>query len=289
MRLPAPITIETGSKTFEMGRDGRVRRTAAPPSPYPRAAGWFPGTGTWYMLREHELIVGRGHKALWRSRLQIPSPWRLGVIAAGAHAVAFQFEHKLYVASRGGAEHPVAHREMPLGWTAAGLYTYAYQGRRLLLRSTTGRLVKVIAKRPLGSDDYVLNGSLYFIVRGAVMRAQGRQTQRIASLKQLGLSANVWTQPLGRYIEMQDDHRLVVLRANGSELASTPLPPGRAGGAGLIGSVAVAPAGDAVAFTTASDSSAGGSAGVETVYRLAAGTHTAIPVHRDSMSASKTI
>jgi hypothetical protein len=236
------------------------------------------------MLREHELVVGRGHRALWRSHLQIPSRWRLGVIAAGARAVAFQFEHKLYVAPLGGAERPVARRELPLGWTATGLYTYAYQGRRLLLRSHTGRLIKVIARRPLGSDDYVVDGSLYFIVDGAVMRARGTRIELIASLKELGLSADGFMQPLGRYLELQDNHRLVVLRANGSELASTPLPPGRASGEGLIGSVAVSAGGAAVAFTTTSNSSARGSAGTETVYLLAAGTHTAMPVHREAGS-----
>lgn len=216
--------------------------------------------------------------------MHIASPWRLGVVAAGPHAVAFQAHHKLYLAPLGGVERPVAWREFPLGWTRDGLYTYRYQGRELLLRSVTGRLVKVIARRPLGSDDYVVNGNLYFIARGAVMRAQGTRTELIAPLKRLGLSADVWMQSLGRYIQLQDDHRLVVLRANGSELASTPLPPGGARGEGLIGSIAVSPHADAVAFTTASDSSAGGSAAVETVYLLAAGTHTAIPVHREAGS-----
>jgi hypothetical protein len=283
-RLPAPITITAGRATYRIGRDGRVLRTAAPPSPYPRAASWFPATDTWYMLRRHHLVVGRGHRALWRSRMQIASPWRLGVVAAGPHAVAFQAHHQLYLAPLGGVERPVARREFPLGWTRDGLYTYRYQGRELLLRSVTGRLVKVIARRPLGSDDYVVNGNLYFIARGAVMRAQGTRTELIAPLKRLGLSADVWMQSLGRYIQLQDDHRLVVLRAKGSELASTPLPPGGARGEGLIGSIAVAPHADAVAFTTASDSSAGRSAGVETVYLLAAGTHTAIPVHREAGS-----
>jgi hypothetical protein len=283
-RLPAPITITAGRASYRIGRDGRVRRTAAPPSPYPRAASWFPATDTWYMLRRHHLVVGRGHRALWRSRMQIASPWRLGVVAAGPHAVAFQAHHQLYLAPLGGVERPVARREFPLGWTRDGLYTYRYQGRELLLRSVTGRLVKVIARRPLGSDDYVVNGNLYFIARGAVMRAQGTRTELIAPLKRLGLSADVWMQSLGRYIQLQDDHRLVVLRAKGSELASTPLPPGGARGEGLIGSIAVAPHADAVAFTTASDSSAGRSAGVETVYLLAAGTHTAIPVHREAGS-----
>jgi hypothetical protein len=258
VRLPASVTIEAGSNTFEIGRDGRARRVPAAPSPFPRTASWFPATDTWFILQHRHLVVGRGHRAFWRSRMQIASRWRLGVVAAGSNAVAFQAHHKLYVAPLGGAERPVARREFPLGWTRDGLYTYRYEGRQLLLRSVTGRLVRVIARRPLGSDDYVVGGSLYFIVGGSVMRAHGTRTELIAPLK-------------------QDDHRLVVLRANGSELASTQLPPARASGEGLIGSIAVAPHADAVAFTTASESSAG----VETVYVLAAGTHPAIPVHRE--------
>jgi hypothetical protein len=50
------------------------------------------------MLQHHHLVVGRGQKALWRSHLLVPSRWRLGLIAVGSHDVAFQFEHKLYIA-----------------------------------------------------------------------------------------------------------------------------------------------------------------------------------------------
>ncbi len=279
MRLPAPITITAGRAIYRIGRDGRVRRTAAPPSPYPRAASWFPATDTWYTLRDHRLVVGRGHKALWRSRLQVPSRWRLGVIAAGAHAVAFQFEHKLYVAALEGTERPVAHRELPLGWTAAGLYTYSYKARALLLRSDSGRLVKVIAGH--ATNYSVADGSLYFFKSGVLWSAHGARIERLASLKRLGLSTNSWLEPLGRFLEVQDGDRLVVLRDDGSVFASTRLPPGHETDVSLVGFPAISTRVGAVAFATVTDQSAGGTVGTETVYVLRSGEQEATPVHSE--------
>jgi hypothetical protein len=282
--MPAPITITAGRGSYRIGRDGRVRRTAAQRSPYPKAAAWFPGTDTWYMLRQHHLVVGRGYKALWRSRLQVPSRWRLGVVAAGAHAVAFQFEHKLYVAALEGTERPVAHRELPLGWTAAGLYTYSYKARALLLRSDSGRLVKVIAGH--ATNYSVADGSLYFFKSGVLWSAHGARIERLASLKRLGLSTNSWLQPLGRFLEVQDNDRLVVLRDDGSLLASTRLPPGREADVNLVGSPAVSPGAGVVAFATVTDQSPSATVGTETVYVLRSGEQEATPVHSEHGSFS---
>ena len=278
-RLPAPITIAAGRATYRIPRDGRVLRAAAPPSPDPRGASWFPGTGTWYVLRDHRLVVGRGQKALWRSDLRVPSRWRLGVIAAGAHAVAFQFEHKLYVAPLGGTERPVAHRELPLGWTAAGLYTYSYKARSLLLRSDSGRLVKVIAGH--GTNYNVADGSLYFLRDGALWRAHAARVKRLASLKRLSLSTNSWLQALGRFLELEDDHRLVVLRDDGSVFASTRMPPGRDTNVNLVGSPVVSPRVGSVGFATVTDQSPNRAVGTETVYVLRLGAHQATPVHSE--------
>jgi hypothetical protein len=283
-RLPAPITIAAGRATYRIGRDGRVHRAAAPSNPYPRAAIWFPGTGTWYMLQQHHLVVGRAHKALWHSHLQVPSRWRLGVVAAGTRAVAFQFEHKLYIARFRGVERPVAPRELPLGWGAAGLYTYSYKARALLLRSSAGRPLAVIARRPLGSDYYFANGGLYFIARGVLMRATGMRAQHLASLKSLGLSADSWAQSLGRFVELQDDHRLVVLRDDGSVFASTRLPPGSETNVDLVGSPAVDPRAGVLAFATVTDQSAHRTVGTETVYLLRSGANEAIAVHGETGS-----
>ncbi|MGZ4181322.1 MAG: hypothetical protein ACXVUL_11665 [Solirubrobacteraceae bacterium] len=280
VRLPASITISTGRATYRIGRAGRLRRVAAAPSPYPKAAIWFPGTGTWYMLSHHQLVVGRGRRALWRSHLRVASRWHLGVIAAGSRAVVFQFEHKLYLARFGAAERPIARRELPIGWTADGLYTYAYQGRRLLLRSDNGRLVKVIAR--LGTDYYVANGSLYFVKSGVLWRAHGARIERLASLKGLGLSTDSWLEPLGRFLELEDNHRLVVLHDDGSMFAWTRLPPGHETDVSLVGSPAVSPRAGVVAFATVTDRSADRTVGTETVYLLRSGAHQATPVHTEN-------
>ena len=214
--LPAPITITTGRVGFRLARDGAIRRVTATTSPFPPGVTWFPATGTWYMIEHGRLVVGLGRRRLWHSQEKFTSRFTLGVIIASSRRVAFQHDRQLYLAPLGGAERPVADREMPLGWTPGGLYTYAYQGRRLLLRSDSGALVKVIARRPLGSDYHAADGRLYFIDRGVLMSAEGTRTRRLASLSRLGMSTDSWLQPVGAMAELEDSRGLVVVRANGS-------------------------------------------------------------------------
>jgi hypothetical protein len=292
LRLPAPITIAAGqvigNVSFLVGRDGRIRRIDNPrsQSPFPRDAVWFPGTGTWFRIRHRHLIVGRGRPALWRSHGEIASRWQLGVVTLGPHTVAYQHDHKLYLAPLRGVERPVASREMPLGWTTGGLYTYRYQGRELLLRSDTGALLRTIARQPLGSDYVVINGSLYFITHGMLESASRAGTRRLASPASLGSSAGPWLQPLGRLVELQDNSRLVVVRPDGSVFAWTRLPLSQGETEGISSSLVVDPQGNAVAFTAAAaESNDPGAArlahGTEMVYLLRAGAHTAIPLHTE--------
>jgi hypothetical protein len=135
-----------------------------------------------------------------------------------------QHDHKLYLAPLRGVERPVASREMPLGWTTGGLYTYRYHGREQLLRSDTGALLRTIARQPLGSDYVVMDGSRYFITHGMLESASRAGTRRLVSLASLGLSAGPWLQPLGRLLELQDNSRLVMVRHDGSVFAWTRLP-----------------------------------------------------------------
>ena len=146
-RLPAPVTITAGHAAYRIARDGRVSHTSPPRSPYPRDATWFPGTNTWYRIEHTHLVVGRGRKALWRSHQDIAAN-QIGLIAAGPKAVTFQHDHRLYIAPLGGVERPVASRELPLGWTTGGLYTYSYPRRELLLRDNTGTVMKAIGRQP---------------------------------------------------------------------------------------------------------------------------------------------
>jgi hypothetical protein len=200
--------------------------------------------------------------------------------------VAFQHDHKLYLAPLRGAERPVARAELPLGWAHGGLYTYRYQDRELLLRSDTGALLKTIARRPLGSDYFVAHGSLYFITHGVLVSAHGTRTRRLASLRGLGLSAGPWLQSLGRLIELQDNNRLVVLRPDGTEFAWTPLPRSHGQAESISSSLVAAPRGSAVAFAAAAGESNDPDAarrahGTETVLLLRAGARLAVPVHTE--------
>jgi hypothetical protein len=295
LRPPGPVTIAAGqvigNVSFVVGRDGRIRRMRTPRSqgPFPRDAVWFPGTGTWFRIRHRHLIVGRGRTGLWRSHGEIASRWQLGVVALGPRGVAYQHDHKLYLAPLRGVERPVASREMPLGWTTGGFYTYRYQGRELLLRSDTGALLRTIARQPLESDYVVTNGSLYFITHGLLESTSRAGTRRLASLASLGFSAGPWLQPLGRLLELQDNSRLVVVRADGSVFAWTRLPRREGETEGISSSLVADPQGNAVAFTAAAgeshDSDAARPApGTETLYLLRAGAHTAIPVHTERVA-----
>ncbi len=202
--------------------------------------------------------------------------------------VALQHDHELYLATLHGAERPVASREMPLGFTHGGLYTFGYQGRRLLLRSDTGALLKTIARRPLGGDYLTAGGRLYFIAHGVLMSALGSRAQRLASLAGLGMSAP-WLQSIGRLLELQDNSRIVVLRPDGSVFASTTLPRADGKTESISSSLVVAPDASAVAFTAAAGESNDPNAtrrahGTETIYLLRPGSHAATPIHTEHVA-----
>ncbi len=194
----------------------------------------------------------------------------------GPGDVAFQHDHRLYLASLAGPERPVARRELPLGWARGGLYTYRYHPRELLLRSDGGALIKTIARQPLGSDYFVSDGSLYFIADGVLERANGRRIHRLAALASLGVSRDSYLQSVGRLLELEDNQRLVVLDRDGALFASIALREGHSGG--LSSSLVPAPHAGVVAFASTSSH---GSSFAETVYLLHRGAHRAVPLHTE--------
>ncbi len=280
--LPAPIVITAGPVSFEIARDERITHLRTPASVIPTDAGWQPLTNTWYLVRRGgQLVVGRTHQTAWRSPSGFTSESRLGVIALGPRAVAFQHDHKLWLAPLDGSPRPVATRESPVGWTAGGggLYTYGYPERALLLRSDSGKLVKMIAREPFGSVYFVNDGTLYFVSHGVLMSATGARTRRLASWASLGMSPNTWLQPVGRLLALEDDSRLLVLRPNGSVFASTPLREWNYGG--ISSRVVSAPDGRAVAFAATNGDQ---SHATETLYVLRPGRHRATDLYHEAVT-----
>ena len=286
LRLPAPVTVSDGRVGFRLGQDGSIRRVSASTDPYPPGVSWFPDTGTWYRIQDRHLEVGLGHRPLWRSHGEY-TPRSLGVIMASSQGVAFQDDHKLYVAPLDGVESPVARREDPLGWTAGGLFTYAYLGRRLLLRNDTGGLVKVVARQAFKGDREVGDGRLYFVAGGALMTADGARTRRLVLLSRLGMSTSSFLQPVGSMAELQDNHRLALVRADGSVFASTPLPRSHGAPESITSAPVLAAHARIVAFAAQSDPTQNPhdprpSTVTETVYLLRPGAHSAVAIEGES-------
>lgn len=147
---------------------------------------------------------------------------------------------------------------------------------------TTGRVSFRIARdgraaRVLTPPYIVAGGDLYFIVHGVLMSASGAHVRRLASLRGVGVSEDSWLQPVGRMLELEDNSRVVVVRADGSIFASIRLREWRAGG--LSSSLVPAPDGSAVAFTATS----GRTHATETVYVARAGARTATALLREAV------
>ena len=271
-RLPAPVTITAGRLAYRIARDGRASRTSPPRSPYPHDATWFPGTDTWYRI-EHTT-------SRRRARFQAPV-----ALASGhrrqpdrPHSVrpegSRRFSTTISSTSRARRRRAAGRiRELPLGWTTGGLYTYSYPRRELLLRSDTGTLLKTISRRPVEYQFDLTTRSLYFLSHGVLIGAHGTHVWRLASLHSLGMSTNTSLQPLGRLIELLDDQRLALVRPDGSLFASTPI--GQLDR--ISSSIATAPDASAVAFTALTGPTRHPNA--ENVYLLRAGTHAARVVH----------
>jgi hypothetical protein len=287
--LPASITLALSGTTIVIARDGSVRRRVASPRLEPPGAAVFPAAGSWYMFARGHLVIGRRAVTIWRSWNGGWSARHLGVVIVGRRMFAFQYAHRLYVGPVDGTARAVARREMPLGWNGERLYTNSYPRRALLLRGATGRLLKVVSRLPFHSAPVVAHGSVYLVLGDTLMRADGSRVQRLASLATLGMSQDSWLQPVGGPLELQDNRRMLILRANGSVFASTPLPQ-RDGEAGSLSASPVpGPDSDAAAFTVAYGQSVDRNAaawvhGEETVYLLRSGARTAAPLHTEDVN-----
>ncbi|HZD87651.1 MAG TPA: hypothetical protein VE088_06565 [Gaiellaceae bacterium] len=285
--LPAAVTVRTSCGAFRIGRDGRVERISPDPQPVPRGTGWWPSTGVWARTVRGRLVVGRWRRTLWHSSRRYPRDGDVGGIVLDGDIVAFSYgsrASRLYVARLGGRERLVARGEIPLGRTRDGFYTRRVRGGRLLLRRSDGSLHAPIAH---GVGTYATGpaGTLLFVAHDGLFRARGAHVYRIADLSRLGLTAGRAFRllTLGHLIGLENAHRLVVLRADGTLFARTVLPFARNRIEFVSGGPAAGDRAAAVAFAVIRGDRAGDGQvmqrGVETIYLLRSGSRVALPVH----------
>lgn len=205
-------------------------------------------------------VVGHG-RVIWRSGGRFRA---IGVFAlAVPGAVAFTYESftkrgersSLYVARLGGSERRVAMGEQLLGWTASGeLLTVRFE-RGVYLRDSSGRLLRRVSGRLRQVEFDQATRSLLAISRhGVLERYRNGYWSAIAKLPTFGLDRHTTFEQLtGDLIGLLDDHRVAVLRADGSLFASARFRSGNvAGESGLIANRA----GTAVAFVVSHGSAA---------------------------------
>lgn len=289
LALPAQLTIRTSCGVFLVDRDGSVRRISSDPSPAPRSVGWFPN-GIWITSKHGHVIVGRWHQTLWRSSDRVPHASAVDDVIVRGRELVFSIYwrgSRTYVAKLDGGEHLVARGQYALGWARGGLYVVRNADGAVLLRNGK-RAERIVGATARTAAYEASNATLYFAAHGRLFRADGTRVQLVTGLGRFGLSSerNVQLQPLGRFVALQGPHRLVVLRSDGSLLASTPLPSRRRDML-FSGQPAASPGGTAVAFAVLRPDHAIVSQrierGVETVYLLRAGARAAVPIHREKM------
>jgi hypothetical protein len=280
--LPAPLTARTSCGRYRIARDGTVSRL--PSSPLPRLMHTVWASGVWAGSSQEHLVVGRSDHVLWRSRGRFRHEYEVDVLTVGPRSLAFSYglrKTELYVARLDGAERRVAPRELPLGWTRAGLYTR--RGETLLLSSWAGAVRATIARHVTHAAYDPLQQIVWFVARGRLFRAEGRRVRPLATIDQLGLTAGrvLQLQPLGRLFALQDPRRVVVLRSDGSLFASTRVP--RSPRNLVTGQPTAAPGGTEVAFAVLRPDqrivTQVHERGVETVYVLRPGRRAAAAVY----------
>jgi hypothetical protein len=278
--LPASVVLTTTRGRFELRRDGRVCDRGRRPLPVPPATNWFPSDLSWYRLEHGHLLIGRGHRVLWRSQGRF-SHEGVGEIALSRDRLAFSFfantsakTPSLYLVRPGGTERPVARGETPIGWTRTGtLVTLSSRGGVLRARSATGRLEGTLARRVSIEVLDRSTAAVLFVTRGTLERFDGLGVRRLARLADYGLSARPTLTPLGSVVAVQDPRRLAIFRTDGSLVSATNLPHSRKARDALSGGLAANDAGD-VAFTAAHGS-------FETVNLLPRGAGAAQSIYRE--------
>jgi hypothetical protein len=74
------VVLTTRCGQFGVDPDGHVRFLGARRLPVPRGSSWFMGL-TWYRVEHGHLLVGRGHRLLWRSHGRFAPAYGVGSVA----------------------------------------------------------------------------------------------------------------------------------------------------------------------------------------------------------------
>jgi hypothetical protein len=205
--LDSALRIRTACGTFVVDRHG-VRYTG-PYRPGPKWDG--------LVARRGRLFLYDRDRVLWRSRGRghgVPS-W----VAEDGRSFAFMdFRGPLYIADLDGPERAVGRvGEYPLGWTRAGLLLTS-QGHVLRARTRSGRLVRILENLAGNrAFDQTSRTLVYVSRRGALIRTDGLRAQTLVAG---GLRRWADIRPLEEGRLALIDRRLVVLRSDGSVLAS---------------------------------------------------------------------
>ena len=287
-RLPAPIVVTTDCGRFRIDERGRVSFHHGFALPVPAGTSYYMDL-TWYRLRGGHLIIGHRKRTLWHSRARFRGRYvDIGAVASSRAAVAFSIFHgrrqSLFVARQGQAERLVATGETPLGFTSRGVLISLRRWTLLLRGGPDWRPRRLIR----GATNVVFDHAaqaVYFVAGGRLERFDGVRITMLATLASLRVGRSPQIEPLGRLVGVHSLRRLVVLRSDGSVLASTELPrPLRRADVGVASALAADGDADAVAFTVTRGNTAYGSDGSELVYLLRAGTKAARVVFRERMS-----
>jgi hypothetical protein len=209
-------------------------------------------------------------------------------VVLGRAGVAFSYVKSrrslLYLAGYGEAERVIARSETPLTFTGTGeLVTWRAHDRALLLRTETGRLERRLVARVIDPQVDRESKMVLFRIRHRLFVFDGVCVRDLVSLRKLGLRGFPTVEPLGPFVAVHDQRRLVFLDYDGRLIASTALPrrPKRADG--LSSSIVPNEEGTAVSFTVTRGNTAYGSRGRETVYLLAAGERRARPLFSEKV------
>jgi hypothetical protein len=280
--LPSPVVLQTSCGRFTVDTAGRVVAQPGASLPVPAGANWSPIDGRWWKVVRRHLLVGRWHETLWRSHGTFRSANQVDSIVLGANLLAFSYGYGahggLYVAHLDGPERRVATGEAALAWTAIGrLLTQSSHGGRVFARRSDGSRRRTLAAH-VSTLAIAPEGTLFFLEGGRLMSTNGRRAALLATASGLNLKGTLELEAVGPLVALRDRHRLVVLHADGSPFASTPLPRWKKRTDGISSAVTTDGAADAVAFAATGGNTAHGT---ETTYVLRTGETAATAIHSE--------